>query len=252
MEARRREHGEVQVGTATPVNRCRSGRDGDAGSSHGTAVVRDSEAVVVSESGHRGAKVTRKCQGCGEAVARNHYKKWENNRETELFLCDACAEKRGLAVTGGTDKIDLAQSLNVMLHDMEGLSDGAVGNVQCTRCGLLYSTFRETGRLGCAHCYSAFEQQLRPLLRRVHGAVQHVGKTPAIDDAHAARRRQLRELQERMQRAVARDAFEEAARLRDQIRALRDELPTRTPPDGAGDDSGGEPGDEPGDEKGQP
>ncbi|MGD8394471.1 MAG: UvrB/UvrC motif-containing protein [Candidatus Eiseniibacteriota bacterium] len=174
--------------------------------------------------------MTRKCQGCGEAPARNHYKKWENNRETELFLCDACAEKRGLAVTGGTDKIDLAQSLNVMLHDMEGLSEGAVGNVQCTRCGLLYSTFRETGRLGCAHCYTAFEQQLRPLLRRVHGAVQHTGKTPAIDDAHAARRRELRELQEQMQRAVARDAFEEAARLRDQIRALRDQLPSRKSP----------------------
>jgi protein arginine kinase activator len=166
--------------------------------------------------------VIKKCQSCGKEPARNHFKKWENNRETELLLCDKCAEERGL-VAGGAD---LEQSLNIMLQDMEGLADGATGTVQCPECGLIYSAFRDTGRLGCAHCYVAFEQQLKPLLRRVHGAVQHVGKSPAVDDAHAARRRELRELQEQMERAVIRDEFEEAARLRDQIRALKASMPT--------------------------
>lgn len=166
--------------------------------------------------------MTKKCQSCGQAPARNHYKSWENNRETELLLCDQCAEQRGLAVS--MEK-DLAQTLNVMLQDMEGLGEGAVGSIQCPECGLLYSSFRETGRLGCAHCYTAFEQQLKPLLRRVHGSVKHVGRTPAIDDAHAARRRQLHDLQQLMERAVARDDFEEAAKLRDQIRALEKDMP---------------------------
>ncbi len=170
--------------------------------------------------------MTKKCQGCGKEPARNHYKKWENNRETELYLCDACAEQRGLVISGGIESGDLAQTLNVMLQDMEGMSEGAVGNVQCPRCGLLYSAFRETGRLGCANCYEAFKQQLRPLLRRVHGAVMHAGKSPAVDDAHAARRRELRGLQEQMERAVARDEFEEAAGLRDRIRELKSELPS--------------------------
>ena len=113
----------------------------------------------------------------------------------------------------------------MMLQDMEGLGEGAAGNIQCPRCNLLYSSFRETGRLGCSACYEAFAQQLRPLLRRVHGAIRHSGRTPAVDDAHAARRRESRTLQEQMERAVARDDFEQAARLRDQIRALKAELP---------------------------
>jgi protein arginine kinase activator len=169
--------------------------------------------------------VARKCQGCGTEPARNHYKRWENNRETELWLCDSCAEKRGLIVAGGVEQGDLAQTLNAMLQDMEGLNEGSVGNVQCPQCGLRYSSFRENGRLGCPQCYEAFEQQLKPLLRRVHGALRHTGKSPAIDDEHAARRRELRELQELMEQAVVRDDFEEAARLRDRIRELKAELP---------------------------
>jgi protein arginine kinase activator len=169
--------------------------------------------------------LTKKCQSCGKEPARNHYKRWENNRETELLLCDACAEKRGLAVSSGAEGSALANSLNIMLQDMEGLGEGTVGKIQCPGCGLLYSTFRETGRLGCSRCYEAFDQQLKPLLRRVHGSIRHTGKTPAVDDAHAARRRELRDLQEQMERAVGRDDFEAAAQLRDRIRALKADLP---------------------------
>ena len=167
--------------------------------------------------------MSKKCQSCGKEDARNHFKKWENNRETELLLCDTCAEDRGLVAPG--EQGDIQQSLNTMLQDMDGLSEGAVGTIRCDSCGLLYSAFRDTGRLGCAHCYEVFGQQLRPLLRRVHGAVQHVGKSPAVDDAHAARRRELRDLQTEMERAVVRDEFEHAAQLRDQIRALKADVP---------------------------
>ena len=168
--------------------------------------------------------MAKKCQACGQEAARNHFKSWENNRETELLLCDACAEERGLVAAGGGG--DIEQNLNIMLQGMEGLADGSVGTIRCPTCGLLYSAFRDTGRLGCGSCYDAFEQQLKPLLRRVHGAVRHVGKSPAVDDEHAARRREIRGLQDEMEHAVGRDDFEAAARLRDEIRALKAAMPT--------------------------
>ncbi len=162
----------------------------------------------------------KKCQNCGQAPAKYHFKKWENNIETDLSLCESCAEERGFAPVGGK-KAGLAQTLGDMLEGMEGVSEGAVGSIQCRVCGLLYSTFRQTGRLGCPECYIVFEKQLRPLLRRVHGAVRHTGKSPAGDEAHAARRQELRRLQEEMEKAVVHEEFERAAALRDQIRSLK-------------------------------
>lgn len=182
--------------------------------------------------------MTKKCQNCGKAPAKYHIKKWENNVETDLSLCESCAEERGLT-PAGAKKAGLADTLGDMLEGMEGVGEGVVGSVQCRVCGLLYSTFRQTGRLGCAHCYVAFEKQLRPLLRRVHGAVRHTGKAPAGDDEHAARRQELRRLQEEMERAVAREEFEVAAALRDQIRALKTPGPVE-PASGAKAGSGGE------------
>ncbi len=163
--------------------------------------------------------MVKKCQNCGKAPAKHHIKKWENNVEVDLALCDACAEAKGFAPTG-VKKGSLAETLGEMLDGLDGVAEGAVGSIQCGRCGLLYSTFRQTGRLGCPQCYIAFEKQLKPILRRVHGAVQHSGKAPAGDDEHAVRRRELKRIQDEMERAVAREEFELAARLRDEIRKL--------------------------------
>jgi protein arginine kinase activator len=168
--------------------------------------------------------VAKKCQKCGQAPAKYHFKKWENNIETELSLCESCAEEKGFSPAAGK-KAGLAETLGEMLGGMEGVGEGAVGNVQCRVCGLLYSTFRQTGRLGCPQCYIAFEKQLRPLLRRVHGAVRHTGRAPAADDAHAARRQELRRLQDEMERAVTQEEFERAAALRDEIRSLKSVVP---------------------------
>jgi protein arginine kinase activator len=166
----------------------------------------------------------KKCQNCGQAPAKVHLKKWENNIETDVSLCESCAEERGFA-PGGGKKSGLVQTLGDMLEGMEGVGEGTVGSVQCRICGLLYSTFRQTGRLGCPQCYVAFEKQLKPLLRRVHGAVRHTGKSPAGDDAHATRRKELRRLQEEMERAVDKEEFERAAALRDEIRSLKTVAP---------------------------
>jgi protein arginine kinase activator len=61
------------------------------------------------------------------------------------------------------------------------------------------------------------------LLKRIHGSNQHVGKSPASPGAPEATGRKksgLLNLKAQMQRAVQREDFEEAARLRDQIRLI--------------------------------
>ena len=48
-------------------------------------------------------------------------------------------------------------------------------SIKCAFCSMTLADFRETGRLGCASCYTTFDQSLRALLRRVHGNARHAG-----------------------------------------------------------------------------
>jgi protein arginine kinase activator len=85
---------------------------------------------------------------------------------------------------------------------------------------MAYSEFKKIGRLGCGECYHAFKKYLAPLLRRIHGSSQHTGKSPLKVTKIFKKKADLQELRMRLQQAVVEENFEEAARLRDQIREL--------------------------------
>src|SRR5206468_2358034 len=133
------------------------------------------------------------------------------------------AEEKGLQATAAAHKFDIADLLAGLVDTMTTSDEERVGRIQCPRCGLLYSAFRETGRLGCAECYSAFQFQLRPLLRRIHGDTRHRGKVPARDGEGAVRSRQIQRLHDELQRAVEREEFERAAGIRDEVMRLERE-----------------------------
>ena len=95
-------------------------------------------------------------------------------------------------------KFEIADLLAGMVDGMTSTEEERVGHVQCPRCGLLYSAFKETGRLGCAECYTAFQFQLRPLLRRIHGDTRHRGKVPTRDGEGLSRTRQIQRLHDEL------------------------------------------------------
>ncbi len=131
---------------------------------------------------------------------------------------------KGLQASAKKHKFDIADLLAGMVDTMTSTDEERVGRVQCPRCGLAYSGFKETGRLGCAECYGAFQFQLRPLLRRIHGDTRHRGKVPARGGEGVARSRQIQRLHDELQRAVEREEFEHAASIRDEIRRLEAEI----------------------------
>jgi protein arginine kinase activator len=80
--------------------------------------------------------------------------------------------------------------------------------------------FRQKGRLGCPRCYEAFRHELMPLLQRIHEAQSHTGRLPATmaEVAPAPDDRALSDLRRRLEDAVRGERYEEAARLRDELR----------------------------------
>lgn len=164
------------------------------------------------------------CQICGKNQGTVHITEIHDNKMSEIHVCERCAEEKGINATAKKQKFDIADLLAGMVDDVTNTEEERIGHIHCPRCGLLYSGFKETGRLGCPECYTAFQFQLRPLLRRVHGDTRHRGKVPARDSEGATRSRQIQRLHDELQRAVEREDFERAAAVRDEIQRLEREV----------------------------
>jgi protein arginine kinase activator len=122
--------------------------------------------------------------------------------------------------------------LDMETHQKPGKASNR-GSIQCPTCGQTYAEFSRTGRLGCSDCYLAFDKQLEPLFRRIHGSSSHSGKVPERTGGKAKLEQSIRQLSSQLEQAVEREDYEHAAKLRDQIRQLRQQLA-----DGQADDKG--------------
>ena len=78
----------------------------------------------------------------------------------------------------------------------------------------------ETGKVGCTTCYETFPAELESLLEGIHIALIHRGKVPHLDDARARSRAELQTKRALLKTALNVENYEEAATLRDHIRAL--------------------------------
>ncbi|MEK0431776.1 MAG: hypothetical protein RL139_1580 [Gemmatimonadota bacterium] len=158
------------------------------------------------------------CDQCKERDAVVHLTQIVAAAVAQVHLCERCAAERGIETTVAEPKHPLGDFLQAVQQQASQLPGDLA---RCAYCGTSLREFRASGRLGCAHCYGAFEQSLRELLRRVHGATRHAGWRYEPQDGDVLERRvQLEALRDRLQRAIDEEAFETAAALRDQIRGL--------------------------------
>ena len=161
------------------------------------------------------------CDNCGSKPATVNLTQIENNEMSSYHLCEDCAAQKGLEATTEPSSSPLPDFLAQIGDEPREEEDS---DNECSFCGLMFAAFRETGRLGCPHCYETFEAHLRRLLRRVHGGTKHVGKIYLPPDPTVSEiEKQMEALRRRLNRAVEAEDFERAAELRDQIRSLEPE-----------------------------
>ncbi|MDD5155745.1 MAG: UvrB/UvrC motif-containing protein [Candidatus Omnitrophica bacterium] len=157
------------------------------------------------------------CDICGKNQATVHLTEIIDDQMNELHLCEACAREKSAQMENQFGLSDLLAGL----ADFEKpeAEKEAVG-LKCPNCKLTYADFKKIGRLGCGECYVTFKKYLAPLLKRIHGSSQHFGKSPLKTKTGVAKKKidLLEELRSKLQKAIEEEAFEEAARLRDQIR----------------------------------
>ena len=165
------------------------------------------------------------CDMCQKAAATVHDILIEAGKMAERNLCQRCAEANGVF---GKQKIKIPEFLENFIAATRTKKARPRKEAECPGCGMTYSQFKAKGRLGCRRCYEVFQKALDPLLEKVHDACRHKGRYPGQTTDTAApaadpRKRLLEELTRKLDEAKAREAYEEAARLRDEIRRVETE-----------------------------
>ncbi len=127
-------------------------------------------------------------------------------------MCEGCAKSLELPATPVVIK-----SVDVWkLVKKSAQKARAEGSLTCPDCGMSLAEFRSKGRFGCPTDYQVFRAHIEPLLLRVHNALAHKGRLPGEDVLE----RQLSDLRSKLEAAVRSEAYESAARLRDEIQGL--------------------------------
>jgi len=149
-----------------------------------------------------------------------------NNKKVELYLCEQCARETGQM------GIENNFSFNDLFPGLIGFGGfpGYVQSVQskplfCKDCGMSFEEFQKTGKLGCPNCYDVFSDKLKPLIKRLHGGIKHIGKKPSVHfesvplESEKASS-ELDRLKDMLAKAIQNEEYEKAAELRDKIKEL--------------------------------
>lgn len=157
------------------------------------------------------------CDVCAKNPATVHLTEIIDEQMTELHLCEECAREKSIQME---QQFGLADLLAGLAEFEKPTVEKEAVSLKCTNCGLTYGDFKKIGRLGCGECYSAFRKYLGLLLKKIHGSSMHFGKTPLKVTQVLKKKIDLQDLRYRLQKAIEDEAFEEAAKIRDQIREL--------------------------------
>jgi len=157
------------------------------------------------------------CDVCNKNQATVHLTEIVNEQMTELHLCEACAQAKSAEKE---QQFGLSDLLAGMVQFDKPAVEKEAAALKCPNCKLTYADFKKIGRLGCGECYTTFKKYLGPLLKRIHGSNMHIGKSPLKIGKFSKKKNDASDLRLKLQKAVEMEAFEEAARIRDQIKEL--------------------------------
>ena len=185
------------------------------------------------------------CDNCGKREANVRYSENINGSKKELNLCEECSKKLGITNIDFSMPIDFSSFFGEVMEDFATPEFMPLFNeikaLKCNKCGSTFEDIANTGKLGCGNCYNVFEERLDPIIRRMQGANRHVGRVGKIIDGkieqkvsnqtsqkedksnkpeESKKQNQLENLQEQLKQAIKEERYEDAAKIRDDIKKI--------------------------------
>lgn len=158
------------------------------------------------------------CSKCKTNNATFVYTQNINGKESTIALCKSCAKASGL------DTSLVSPLFNSFFSNTKRNIQTEKDIKKCTLCALTFNDILAMGKVGCPECYKTFKDELNSTIRSIHGSAKHVGLTPT--GFHQEEKEEPSEeelLRKKLNLAIEAENYEEAATLRDAIKALKGE-----------------------------
>lgn len=171
------------------------------------------------------------CENCNKNEATIHYTEISNGVKSEHHVCSECA--KGLDLSYYSDVLDsefpFAKLLTGLLASkmmMGQESDNPMTHVICPKCGMNYDEFTKVGKFGCAECYNVFGPLIEEHMKKLHGSNIHKGKlyrnTEKSPKEIPNQEKTVDVLNAKLKEAIKLENYEEAAKLRDEIKSMKE------------------------------
>lgn len=170
------------------------------------------------------------CQDCKKREAQVHLTQIINNEKIALSLCKECASARGFHSPLENMPFPLAEILSGLAQS--GTDKGKaepMPQLSCPNCHLTFEEFTRQGRFGCGECYRAFRPRLDSIMRKIHGASLHRGRSPmagpaAISGDTPIPVKEEERLEAELHKAIQSEDFERAAEIRDKLKSIKQDM----------------------------
>lgn len=179
------------------------------------------------------------CERCKKNEAVVFYRENINGKEKKYSLCEDCKnemERSGeikLFDFGDnffkyySDPFDELGSIFGSLFSLPTSSHARIGSgaKKCPLCGSTFADLQREGKLGCPECYDTFADELESTFGGYESSASEKSgrKMPHLHKEKADHKATIKKLSAEMKEAISSENFEEAARLRDEIKRLKEE-----------------------------
>ncbi len=163
------------------------------------------------------------CNLCKQNEAKVHLTKIVGDKMQKVDLCEDCSKEKGVDDPTSYSLADALIGQATAAAELAAAESevGTEATVKCPTCGYSQADFKKAGRFGCSDCYATFGEGLEGMLKTMHKGIRHTGKVPAALQQSRAEAQKLKQLQKRLEKAIAEENFEEAAQFRDEIKRLK-------------------------------
>jgi protein arginine kinase activator len=163
------------------------------------------------------------CDDCGNPKPVN-IKISINGKNHQIAWTQSEAMQNGFHSPFDQDPFPLGEIVATALKKNLPVKFNNKENPRCPNCGLSFLELLQVGRIGCADCYRAFGEQMDALLEKIHGTAIHSGEImePKVGSTKPVKKKISKKdrLRLELKKAIETEDYENAARLRDKLKAL--------------------------------
>lgn len=181
------------------------------------------------------------CENCGKNNANVKYTEVINGNKKEMHLCEECSKKLGIEeMSFNMPSLDFSNFFGDLFNEYDESnflpSFMKEKVIKCNKCGMTFDEFTNIGKFGCDECYNVFSSKIDSMLKNIHGDNRHIGilgkisktaemnlQNQEIDNSknsneNISQNNKVNELKEKLKQLVKEEKYEEAAKVRDEIK----------------------------------